>query len=155
MSKSKKRSEADPSFEPQTNQCLDLNQALIKQPHSTFYFGVTGDQMTDAGINPEDLLVVERTGEAQHGDIVIVCVGEELSVKRYEVSDDGEVWFASANPCYLPMNAAECGAFVWGKVTFSIQAHSGSRWLVGSDESAEIASADEWPDIIDDEEEVH
>jgi DNA polymerase V len=120
---------------------MDLNQALIKHPHSTFYLRVTGDCMTGASIYPGDLLVVERTSEAKDGDIVIACVMDELCVKRYEVRN-GEVWLAAANPEYLPLKAVECGASVWGRVRYSIHAHI-------SDDDAE-ESEDEWPDVVND-----
>jgi len=39
---------------------IDLNEALIRHPSSTFFLRVSGDSMIDAGIQHGDLLVVDR-----------------------------------------------------------------------------------------------
>ena len=60
---------------------LDLARLLIKRPDSTFFVRVEGDSMVDASIQPGDLLVVDRSLEARHGDIVIARVDDEFTVK--------------------------------------------------------------------------
>ena len=40
---------------------LDLNELLIKRPAATFFVRVEGDSMLDAGIHPDDILVVDRS----------------------------------------------------------------------------------------------
>jgi DNA polymerase V len=42
--------------------------------------------MIDAGIFPGDVLVVDRSITASHGDIVIASVNGELTVKRLETT---------------------------------------------------------------------
>lgn len=44
---------------------------------------VRGESMIDAGILPEDLVVVRRQETAIDGDIVVALVGEEATVKRF------------------------------------------------------------------------
>ena len=41
--------------------------------------------MIEAGIFPGDVLVVDRSLSASHGDIVIACVNGEMMVKRLEM----------------------------------------------------------------------
>jgi DNA polymerase V len=127
--------------EHETEGRLDLNQVLIKRPHSTYYLRVTGDSMTGVGIFPDDLLVVERTDKAKHGDIVIARVMDDLCVKRYEVHN-GEAWLVSENPEYLPFKTSEHGPLtIWGKVRYSIHAQT-------PEDAEESEEEDEWPDVI-------
>lgn len=60
---------------------LDLAHLLIKHPDSTFYVRVEGDSMIDAAIHPGDILVVDRSLEAHHRDIVIAIVDGEFTIK--------------------------------------------------------------------------
>ncbi len=61
---------------------LDLNQQLVQHPAATFIVIATGDSMTDVGIHSGDMLIVDKSLEAQHGKIVIATVNGELTVKR-------------------------------------------------------------------------
>lgn len=61
---------------------LDLNEYFVEHPAATFYVRVTGESMTGAGIFPDDILIVDRSLDAQHGKIVITVVNRELTVKR-------------------------------------------------------------------------
>lgn len=49
---------------------------------------VRGQSMIDAGILPEDLVVVRRQETATDGDIVVALVGEEATVKRFFQESD-------------------------------------------------------------------
>jgi DNA polymerase V len=49
----------------------DINELCVKHPAATFFVRVSGDSMTDAGIFPDDILAVDRSLQARHGDIVI------------------------------------------------------------------------------------
>ncbi len=63
-------------------QVLDLNELCVKRPAATFFLRVEGDSMVDAGIYPDDILVVDRSIEARQGDIVIAAVDGEFTVKE-------------------------------------------------------------------------
>lgn len=67
-------------------QRLDLNQLCIKRPAATYFVRVAGDSMIEAGIYPEDLLVVDRSITAQAGDIVIASLNGEFTVKELELN---------------------------------------------------------------------
>ncbi len=72
---------------PATDYCerkLDLNELCIQKPAATYFVRAQGDSMIDAGIFPGDVLVIDRSIEASHGDIVIAAVNGELTVKRLE-----------------------------------------------------------------------
>jgi len=50
--------------EDYTDQKLDLNELLIKNPAATFFVRVDGDSMIGAGIQHNDILVVDRSRQA-------------------------------------------------------------------------------------------
>ena len=60
---------------------LDLNELCIQRPAATYFVKVAGDSMIDAGIYPNDLLVVDRSITAQNDDIVIASLHGEFTVK--------------------------------------------------------------------------
>ena len=72
---------------PATDYCerkLDMNELCIQKPAATYFVRAQGDSMIDAGIFPGDVLVIDRSIGASHGDIVIAAVNGELTVKLLE-----------------------------------------------------------------------
>ena len=72
---------------PATDYCerkLDLNDLCIQKPAATYFVRAQGDSMIDAGIFPGEVLVIDRSIDASHGDIVIAAVNGELTVKLLE-----------------------------------------------------------------------
>lgn len=61
---------------------IDLNELCIQHPVATFFVRVQGESMIDAGIYPGDVLVVDRSLQARHGDIVIASLETEMTVKQ-------------------------------------------------------------------------
>lgn len=61
---------------------IDLNELCISHPSATFLVRAGGLSMIDAGIYPEDLLVVDRSLEAQHCDIIVYAINGEFTVKE-------------------------------------------------------------------------
>ncbi len=66
-------------------QRLDLNQLCVKRPSATYFLRVAGISMINAGIYPDDLLVVDRSITAQAGDIVVAGLNGEFTVKVLEI----------------------------------------------------------------------
>ncbi|MDA3925963.1 MAG: transcriptional repressor LexA [Kiritimatiellae bacterium] len=62
---------------------VSLEEFLIQRPDSTFMLRVDGDSMINAGILPNDIVLIERGRAAANGDIVIACVDEEWTMKYY------------------------------------------------------------------------
>lgn len=99
---------------------LDLNEHLITNPAATFFVRVAGDSMVGAGINHDDILVVDRSVEPAHGKIVIAIVNGELTVKRLS-RDNGGCRLLAENPAYAPMEMSpEIPFEVWGVATWAI-----------------------------------
>jgi len=53
---------------------LDLNEYLIKKPSATYFARASGQSMNRLGIFNQDLLIVDRSVNPQHGQIVVPFV---------------------------------------------------------------------------------
>ena len=80
---------------------LDLNELCIQHPNATFFVRVEGDSMIDAGIHSNDVLVVDRSIDAVHGDIVVAEVSGEFTVK--ELCTKPYLQLNPKNPAYPPI----------------------------------------------------
>ena len=90
------------------NESLDFNRDLIKHPEATFYGRVQGDSMIGAGICDGDIAVIDRSIEAEHGN---------LSHKK-----DGYIELKPANDAFQPIRINEEDNFeVWGVVIWTIK----------------------------------
>ena len=103
-----------------TQKRIDLNAHLIHNKEATFLFRVKGDSMSGIGIYPGDMLVVDRSLDAKHNDIVIAVLNNEFTVKRL-YRRGGVVKLIPENNLYLPMvikNGEELT--IWGVVTYNL-----------------------------------
>jgi DNA polymerase V len=97
-------------------QALDLNELCIKRPAATFFVRVQGDSMIEAGIHPGDILVVDRSIRAEHGDVVIVSLDGEFTVK--ELALRPRVRLLPRNALYRPVEIPDGAELeVFGVVT--------------------------------------
>ncbi|ECO7609383.1 translesion error-prone DNA polymerase V autoproteolytic subunit [Salmonella enterica] len=104
-------------------QRIDLNELLVSHPSSTYFVKATGDSMIDAGINDGDLLVVDSSRTAEHGDIVIAAVDGEFTVKRLQLRPT--VQLNPMNSAYSPIIVgSEDTLDVFGVVTFIVKTAS-------------------------------
>lgn len=74
---------------------IDLSEHLIKHPAATFIVVADGDSMQGVGIYSGDKLIVDRSLEPIHGDIVIVSIDGQLTCKQLDLDHK---CFRSANP---------------------------------------------------------
>lgn len=99
---------------------LNLNTHLIKHPSATFFVIASGDSMSNAGIFSGDMLIVDKSLEPQHGQIVIAALDGELTVKRLSCHA-GKVQLLPANAQYQPIDITqEQSLVIWGVVTYVI-----------------------------------
>lgn len=97
-------------------QVLDLNELCIQHPAATFFVRVEGDSMLNAGIYPDDILIVDRSLHAGHGDIVIASLQGELTVKELQLRP--AVRLVPHNPAYRPITLQEGSELdIFGVVT--------------------------------------
>ncbi len=96
---------------------ISLDNELIKNKNSTFYAKVKGQSMINAGLEDNDLLVIDRSLEPENNKIAVCLLDGEFTVKRLRV-EKNEVWLQPENPDYPIIKITEENDFViWGIVT--------------------------------------
>ncbi len=99
---------------------LDLNDLLIKHTASTFFVRVVGNSMINAGINSNDILIVDRSLSPINNKIAIVRINDEFTVKRLKL-EGTKTFLVAENEQYQPIEITkEMDCEVWGIVTFVI-----------------------------------
>jgi len=95
---------------------INLNEAFINHPLSTFIVTTEGDSMIKAFIPHKSLLLVDKSLTPKNGDIVVAVVNGEFTVKFFE-----RIGFRCrllpANDRYKPIEITEeMQMQVWGVV---------------------------------------
>lgn len=121
---------------------VDLNEMLITDENSTFIGKVGSLSMLNAGIDIDDKLLIDRSLDAKHFDIIVAQIDNEFTVKRLMLSkfmtnselteifgDDCEpdsipsVWLKAENPDYPNIFLKDAQELiVWGVITYIIKA---------------------------------
>lgn len=97
---------------------LDLNEHLIKHPAATFFVRVSGHSMIGAGINENDILIVDRSLTPAHGKIVVAAIDGQLTVKRINIMKNGQLFLMPENEEFRPIEiTGENEVTIWGVVT--------------------------------------
>ena len=98
-------------------QRISLDRELIKNKEATFFAKVSGQSMIGAGLDDNDLLVIDRSLEPTHNKIAVCFLDGEFTVKRLKVDADG-LWLQPENPNYPIIRITNENDFViWGIVT--------------------------------------
>lgn len=97
---------------------LDLNDLVIQHPTATFFVRVEGFSMTEAGIEPGDILIVDRSLAPCHGKTVIAIIDGEFTVKKLSIEPSG-VYLVPAHPRFKKLTVDE-NCQIWGVVTYVI-----------------------------------
>lgn len=100
-----------------TRKQIDLNEHLIRNKEATFIFRVKGESMTGIGIYEGDELIVDRSIEPKHGNIVLAVLNNEFTVKRLH-RRGGVVKLIAENPIFPPIVVKDGEELtIWGVVT--------------------------------------
>ncbi|WP_025094310.1 LexA family protein [Acinetobacter soli] len=100
---------------------LDMNEHLIKNECATFIVKVGSLSMLNAGIDIDDELIVDRSLDAKHQDIVVALIENDFTVKRLMIDESGR-WLKAENPDYKNIYFNEGQELViWGVVTFILK----------------------------------
>lgn len=100
---------------------LDMNEHLIKNECATFIVKVGSLSMLNAGIDIDDELIVDRSLDAKHQDIVVALIENDFTVKRLMIDDSGR-WLKAENPDYKNIYFNEGQELIiWGVVTFILK----------------------------------
>jgi len=88
--------------------------SLVFSDDSTFALRVKGDSMIEAGIMPDDLVLVRKQEVAQTGETVVALVEDEATVKKLK-RRGSDYYLEPANPNYNPIPMDENVSII-GKV---------------------------------------
>jgi DNA polymerase V len=96
---------------------ISLDEELIVNKEATFFAKVSGQSMIGAGLDDNDLLVIDRSLEPANNKIAVCFLDGEFTVKRLRV-EKGDVWLQPENPEYPIIKITEENDFIiWGIVT--------------------------------------
>ena len=79
---------------------------MFGQTERLFALQVRGDSMIDAGILPDDYVIVQKQDTARAGEIVVALIGDEATVKYYQPRKS-HVELVAANEKYEPIVVSE------------------------------------------------
>ena len=106
---------------------IDLNKELVRHPAATFYGRVSGDSMIEEGIEPGDILIIDRSIEPDSGDLAVCCIDGEFTLKRIKL-EKNRVWLIPSNEMFDPILVTPENEFsVWGVVTHTLKAYRRKR----------------------------
>ncbi len=100
---------------------ISLDKELVRNMESTFYARVSGDSMTEAGIDDGDLLVIDRSLNPENNKIAVCYVDGEFTLKRI-ILKNKKLFLKPENSKYKEILINEDNnLIVWGVVTFVIK----------------------------------
>ncbi|MGS5405753.1 LexA family protein [Acinetobacter junii] len=100
---------------------IDMNEHLISNECATFIVKVGSLSMKNAGIDIDDELIVDRSLDAKHDDIVVALIDNEFTVKRLKI-EQHRTWLKAENPDYDDIHLKDGQQLIiWGVVTFILK----------------------------------
>ncbi|MDE0094039.1 MAG: transcriptional repressor LexA [Gammaproteobacteria bacterium] len=78
---------------------VDISKEMFS-PRADYFLRVQGDSMTGVGIMDGDLLAVHKTTDVRNGQIVVARIDDEVTVKRFQLEEDGMVCLYPENPWF-------------------------------------------------------
>ena len=82
-----------PILADETKAILRVPDDLARQihPKANFYVVVRGDSMSCVGYRTGDIIAIKRTAEAFEGDVVMVRIGTEITLKCFHRASDDRI----------------------------------------------------------------
>lgn len=83
---------------------MEINLTSLFAGSDRFVLQVNGDSMIEAGIHDGDYVIVQSSGTAREGDIVVALVdGDEATLKRYHILPGNRIKLVPENAAMEPM----------------------------------------------------
>tara|TARA_Y100000768_G_C23962773_1_gene676246 strand:- start:1478 stop:1912 length:435 start_codon:yes stop_codon:yes gene_type:complete len=100
---------------------ISLDKELIKNKEATFYARVSGDSMQDAGLLDGDLIVIDRSLNAENNKICVCFLDGDFTVKRV-VKKGEKLFLKPENKDYKEIEINnENELIIWGVITYVIK----------------------------------
>jgi len=99
---------------------IDLNEQLIRNKPTTYFFRMKGDAMREAGIFEGDVLIVDKSVPVNNGKIIVAVLNGEMLVRRFH-KNFSSAFLIPENTRFKTINLGDFSDFsVWGVVTYVI-----------------------------------
>ncbi len=96
--------------------CLSIDDIIVKNKASTFFAKVVGDSMIGACIEENDYLVIDKSIEPKDGKIAVCYIDGEFTLKRLKIEKDC-IYLMPENDNYKPIKVTEENTLlIWGMV---------------------------------------
>ncbi len=93
-----------------------IDSSFLKKSDDCFALKVKGDSMINAGIFEEDILIVQKSKQANNGEIIVAMIDDEATVKRFELKNN-KIRLLPENNSYQPIEVNDSKEFsIIGKV---------------------------------------
>lgn len=103
---------------------FDLVTNLVPNPDGTFYVRMSGKAMEGVGFYDQDILIVDKSREPRHDDIVVAVVKGEFTVRRLVIKNK-KIELKPENPKFATIRINdESELNIWGVVTNAIHSVS-------------------------------
>ena len=101
---------------------IDLAREMVRHPESTFYARISGNSMIEAGIHDGDIVVIDRSLEAQNGNYVAACIDGEFTIKEYQFDAKNQcAWLIPHNKDFQKIKVTADNQFcIWGVITYCV-----------------------------------
>lgn len=104
---------------------IDLNEHIVQHEAATFFGNVKTLSMLDMGFDIGDMIVVDRSIEPQHEDVVLALVNNDHTMKQLMIGspdDPKKVWLKASNPVYDDIHFKDGDEMVvFGVVTWNLK----------------------------------
>jgi DNA polymerase V len=101
---------------------ISLDDICITNAASTFLGRVKGQSLKDICIYEGDIVVIDKSLQPEHRDLVICAIDGEFNAKVLHLDALQGIRLLSANPVFQPIIIDELTDFrIWGVVTYIIQ----------------------------------
>lgn len=100
-----------------SHETIRIDEYLVERPSKTTLITVKGDSMIDAGILPDDVVIVEKRQFANVGDLVVAIIDNEFTLKTLGKEEDEFVLYPAnkAYPTIRPRGQLEIFGVVVGQ----------------------------------------
>ena len=100
---------------------ISLDKELVKNKEATFYARVSGESMTEAGLDDGDLLIIDRSLDPKNGKIAVCMIDGEFTIKRIK-KEKNRLYLMPENKKYKKIEIKEENELIiWGIVEYVIK----------------------------------
>lgn len=97
---------------------IEVTELVMRHPAATYFIQAGSNGMSRAGIRAGDIMVVDRSLEARHGNLVIAILQGDLHVRKLDSRGGAHKLISPASE---PIVIDDLDCTIWGVVTYVIK----------------------------------